>query len=124
VVAGLGDSAMEAAIALSHQPRTSVTILARAATYARGQPRNIAEVERLRKAKRLDVRFGVEVEQVHAGWLLTKDVGSGRTEQVSFEHLLVLIGSIPPWDTLQRAGVSASGRTVLPGAGGLAGGDP
>lgn len=109
VVAGLGDSAMEAAIALAHQPRTSVTILARAGTYARGQPRNIAEVERLRKAKRLEVRFGTQILEVHAGWLMARgqpvDGREVRPESISFDSLLVLIGSIPPWDTLRRAGV-------------------
>ncbi|NUP10966.1 MAG: NAD(P)-binding domain-containing protein [Polyangiaceae bacterium] len=110
IVAGLGDSAMEAAIALAHQPRTSVTIVARAGTYARGQPRNIAEVERLRKAKRLDVRFSTEIAEVHVGWLLLRDAKAGGPgEQLSFDHLLVLIGSIPPWDTLQRAGVGRLG---------------
>lgn len=115
IVAGLGDSAMEAAIALAHQPKTSVTIVARGATYARGQPRNIAELERLRKAKRLDIRFGVEIAEVHAGWLLTRPVAANvppnvaRSEQLAFDNLLVLIGSIPPWDTLRRAGISAQG---------------
>jgi len=122
IVAGLGDAAMEAAIALANQPRTSVTILARAATYARGQPRNIAELERLRSARRVDLRFSTEINEVQAGWCSIKRV-SGRVgglggspkstiEKLSFDALFVLIGSIPPWDTLARAGVS---RVVSPG---------
>jgi thioredoxin reductase len=108
IVAGLGDAAMEAAIALATQPRTSVTIIARAATYARGQPRNIAEVERLRNARRIDLRFSTEISEVQPGWLAVHTSGKGKpgAEKLAFDALFVLIGSIPPWDTLARAGVS------------------
>ncbi|MBL8743029.1 MAG: NAD(P)-binding domain-containing protein, partial [Myxococcales bacterium] len=115
IVAGLGDAAMEAAIALANQPRTSVTILARAATYARGQPRNIAELERLRNARRVDLRFSTEITEVQAGWLAVRQAG-GRAEKLPFDALFVLIGSIPPWDTLARAGVSRAAPS--PAAGG------
>lgn len=111
VVVGLGDAAMEAAIALAHQAGTSVTILARAATYARGQPRNIAEVERLRKARRLDVRFGVEVQSVHAGYVVVSAIDRPQERnQIRLDSLLVLIGSIPPWDALARVGVGRPHR--------------
>ncbi len=106
VVVGLGDSAMETAAALAAQPRTSVTILHRGATYSRGQPRNIAEVERLRKAGRLRLRFGSQIEEVGPGWVTARD-GEG-THRVPFDALFVLIGHIPPWDTLRRAGVRST----------------
>ncbi len=123
IVAGLGDAAMEAAIALANQPRTSVTILARAATYARGQPRNIAEVERLRAARRIDLRFSTEISEVQLGWLSAQAIGKGppRAEKLAFDALFVLIGSIPPWDTLARAGVSraAAGSPTGPAQPGI-----
>ena len=105
VVLGLGDSAMEAAIALSSQPSTSVTIVHRGATYSRGQPRNIAELERLRKVGRLRVLLSADVQRVTRGDVVLRAAGSDRPERVPFDAVLVLIGSIPPWDTLANVGV-------------------
>lgn len=119
VVLGLGDSAMEAAAALCHtspvlstrtvlpgQPipsQTSVTILHRGATYSRGQPRNIEEVERLRKAGRLSVLFDADVEAVSASELTVR-VGK-EPRRIPFDVVLVLIGTIPPRDTLAKLGI-------------------
>jgi thioredoxin reductase/NAD-dependent dihydropyrimidine dehydrogenase PreA subunit len=111
VIVGLGDSAMETAVALATQPRTSVTILHRGATYSRGQPRNIAEVERLRKAGRLHVRFGVEIAEVGSGFVVV-DGAEGRA-RLTFEALFVLIGHIPPWDTLRRAGIRSNKEELV-----------
>jgi thioredoxin reductase len=115
VIVGLGDTAMETAAALAAQPRTSVTILHRGATYSRGQPRNIREIERLRKAGRLRLHLETEVTEVGAGFVLATSAEDGRRERIPFDALFVLIGSIPPWDTLRRAGVrSTSEAHVAP----------
>ncbi|HSO40440.1 MAG TPA: NAD(P)-binding domain-containing protein, partial [Labilithrix sp.] len=55
VVAGLGDNAMEAAIALARQPETTVTLTHRGATFTRGKARNIAEVKELAAKGRLRI---------------------------------------------------------------------
>ncbi len=114
LIAGLGDSALETAAALAAQPRTSVTILHRGATYSRGQPRNIAEVERLRKAGRLRVRFGTQIAEVGAGFLVV-DGSEGRA-RLPFDALFVLIGHIPPWDTLRRVGIRSTAEQPAPAA--------
>ncbi|MFO0551621.1 MAG: NAD(P)-binding domain-containing protein [Polyangiaceae bacterium] len=103
VVVGLGDVAMEAAIALAHQPRTRVTLLARGAGFSRGQPRNIAEIERLVAARRVEVRFDTEVTEVQPSHVVTRS--KSATETLGFDALFVMIGSIPPWDTLARVGI-------------------
>jgi len=109
VVLGLGDSAMEAAIALAAQPGTSVTIVHRGATYSRGQSRNIAELERLRRGGRVRLVFSSEPERITRGDVVLRPSGSApagaRSERVQFDAVLVLIGSIPPWDTLANVGV-------------------
>lgn len=113
IVVGLGDTAMEAAVALAGQPRTSVTILHRGATYSRGQPRNIAEVERLRKAGRIRLRFGASITEVGAGFLRVESP-EGQV-RLAFDALFVLIGHIPPWDTLRGAGVRSTADPTPPG---------
>jgi thioredoxin reductase len=111
-VVGLGDVAMEAALALAAQPKTQVTILARAATYSRGQSRNISEVERLRKAGRIFVEFQAHVRGVQRGAL---DVETPeRRRVVPFDALFVLIGSIPPWATLESLGIRLEARAPDP----------
>jgi thioredoxin reductase len=114
VVVGLGDSAMEAAIALSTQPSTSVTIVHRGATYSRGQPRNIAELERLRKVGRVRLLLSAEIDRVTRGDVVLRTPGSDRPERVPFDAVLVLIGSIPPWDTLANVGVHRAAPRIDP----------
>ena len=112
VIAGLGDVAMETAIALASQPRTQVTIVARAATYSRGQSRNISEVERLRKAGRLHIEFRSEIRSISKGNVLMNAGGTDR--RIPADHLFVLIGSIPPWDTLAGLGIRRAERQPKP----------
>jgi thioredoxin reductase len=114
-VVGLGDVAMEAALALAAQPKTQVTIVARAATYSRGQSRNISEIERLRKAGRIHVEFQAHVRGVRRGAL---DIDTPeRRVAVPFDALFVLIGSIPPWATLESIGVRLEARAPDPALG-------
>ena len=117
VVVGIGDTAMEAAIAIASQDpgtpsaRPLVTIVARAATYSRGQPRNIHEVERLRKTGRISILWKREIASVRMGTegriLLgcrSADASEAPSE-IEADVTLVLIGSIPPNETLSKAGV-------------------
>lgn len=108
VIVGIGDVAMESALALSAQARTQVTIVARAATYSRGQSRNIAELERQRKAGRISVLWQSEVEALAAerGHGLLTVRSAGAKTRLPFDSLFVLIGTIPPWDTLQALGIT------------------
>lgn len=108
VVVGLGDVAMEAAIALANQPRTSVTIVHRGATYTRGQSRNVQELERLRKSGKIRLVLGHRVAQVGAHTIEITPVSNEPTqavEAVPFDHLLVLIGGTRPWALLEGLGV-------------------
>jgi thioredoxin reductase len=118
IVVGLGDSAMEAAIALT-AAGSSVTIVHRGATYSRGQTRNIDETERLRRAGRLTVLLGSEIRSLAPGGRddgtrpapgLARIAGpEGRVREVPFDAIFVLVGNIAPWDTLARFGVRPVG---------------
>lgn len=103
VVVGLGDAAMEAAIALSFQPGTRVALVARGEGFRRGRARTIAEVRRLRDAGRLRVLFGAEVASVAPG-RVTVRTPDGPVD-LEADALVVLIGARTPVDTLAAAGV-------------------
>jgi thioredoxin reductase len=126
LIAGLGDTAMEAAIALAAagghakgrpgdgDSGISVTMIYRGATYSRGQTRNIEEIERLRAAGRLTVLFETEITEISSradasskenepssGVATVRAHSNGREKQIPFDALFVLIGNIAPWDTIR-----------------------
>jgi thioredoxin reductase len=111
VVVGLGDVAMEAAIALSRQPSTAVTVVHRAPGFTRGKARNVAEVKRLAETGRIGLRFGSAITAISADRLTVR--GEKGEAALGYDAVLVMIGSIPPWEALRAAGV----RTVADRAG-------
>jgi len=104
VVVGLGDSAMEAAIALAHQPQCEVTISYRGNDFARGKARNLTELKSLVARGKIRLRLGSEVRRVDHE-LLTIEVG-GKLEKLRFDAVFVLIGGTPPGELLTAAGVT------------------
>lgn len=110
VVVGLGDVAMEAAIALSRQPGTTVTVAHRAEGFTRGKSRNITEVKRLAEAGRIQILWQREISAIDAERVTFS--GPGRASSTLYDAVLVLIGSIPPERVLRAAGV----RTVADAA--------
>jgi thioredoxin reductase/NAD-dependent dihydropyrimidine dehydrogenase PreA subunit len=103
VVVGLGDVAMETALALGRQAGTTVTVVHRGKSFTRGKARNIDELKRMADTGRVKVVFEGEV----AG--IDKDRVTLRTardqERVAYDAIFVMIGSIPPWNTLRALGV-------------------
>lgn len=112
VVVGLGDVAMEAAIALSHQAGTTVTVVHRGVGFSRGKARNVAELRRLVEAGRVQLHTASEITQVTATALAI--AGPSGPWWLPWDRVLVLIGSLPPWDTLGAMGVA---RVGVPSAG-------
>jgi thioredoxin reductase len=111
IVVGLGDVAMEAAIALSRQPNTAVTVVHRGEGFSRGKSRNIAEVRRLAESGRIGLRLSTEIAALTAEQARLRGP-KGEVAQ-GYDAVLVLIGSIPPWEALRAAGV----RMIAEGAG-------
>jgi thioredoxin reductase len=107
IVVGLGDVAMETAIALARQRGTAVTVAYRGTEFRRGKRRNIAEIERLVAAGRLDLRWQVDVGDVSARAVTLR--GPAGTQEVSWDAMFVMIGSIAPWAFLGAAGIRRSG---------------
>lgn len=105
VVVGLGDVAMETALALARQPGTTVTVVHRGKSFTRGKARNIEELGRMRDSGRVTIRFEAEVTAIGQE-KLTLHMPQG-TERVPYDAVFVMIGSIPPWNTLRAMGVKA-----------------
>ncbi|MDF2692260.1 MAG: Thioredoxin reductase [Labilithrix sp.] len=106
LIVGLGDSAMEAALALARQPGTTVTVSYRGRRFARGKARNIAELEGLIAQKKVKVFFEtVPVAISKRGVTLAGTGAHGGRRSVAAEAMLVLIGGVPAWDLLTRVGI-------------------
>jgi len=107
LVVGLGDVAMEAAVALSRQPGSEVVIAARAPEFRRGKARNIAEVRRRVAAGTLRVVWQSEVASLAPGRAtLATPTGS---LVVPCDSVFVLIGAIPAEGLLRDVGLVAAG---------------
>jgi thioredoxin reductase len=119
VVVGLGDAAMEAAIALARQPGTTVTVSYRGARFARGKAKNIGELESLMNQKKLKILFEtVPVGITKTGVTLAGTGPHAGRRSIGADAMLVLIGGLPAWDLLTRAGIkrlSSWGSAPNPG---------
>jgi thioredoxin reductase len=120
VVVGLGDVAMEAALALAGQAGTTVTLVHRGPSFARGSERNVAAVQRAVQSGRIRLVLNAEVTAVTEATLTLEVQGAeaaaargGSTtggpragsETVPIDALFVLIGHEPPRKALVRWGV-------------------
>ena len=122
LVVGLGDAAMEAAIALARQPDTHVTVSYRGDGFRRGKARNVAEMKRL--VARGAVRLVVQSQVTRVGERAVHLVTPRGAEELAVDAVLVLIGGTASWELVRQAGV----RTVVqvletaeePGTGGTA----
>lgn len=114
VVVGLGDVAMETMIALGRQPGTTVIGVHRGEGFSRGSARNIREVERLVAAGRVELRFGVTVAALDPERIHLRS-STGQVHALPYDAVLVMIGNIPPWSTLERLGVRRREIESAPG---------
>jgi thioredoxin reductase len=108
LVVGLGDSAMEAIVALARQHGTVVTVAYRGQTFSRGRARNIDAVRRLADAGRIRLLLGTKVSRVDVGAATLQ--GPGGVERLPVDAVLALVGGEPSRALLAAAGVRLSER--------------
>lgn len=106
VIVGLGDVAMEAALALAAQPGTHVSVLHRGRGFRRGKRRNIDALSTLVARGRIRLEFESHVTAVG---VRSVDV-QVRDSRLSLDYdaLFVLIGALPAGDPLEAFGVPAA----------------
>lgn len=99
VVVGLGDVAMEAALALAAQAGTQVSVLSRGLGFRRGKRRNIDALSGL--VSRGRVRLEFESEIVTVGLRSVDVLVRDTRHSLDYDALFVLIGSLPAGELLK-----------------------
>jgi thioredoxin reductase len=133
LVVGGGDTAVETAVGLAEQPDNQVTLSYRKESFFRVRSKNEERLAQAIAAGKLRVVFNSEVTAIHADRVeLAVKAGAGldavlagagasgprrgasgagdgaETERVTLDNdeVFVMAGGIPPFELLQRAGVS------------------
>ncbi len=112
LVVGGGDSAIEAALALSRHARNRVTLSCRGDSFRRARDRNqaaLAEAESsgalriARNSNLLEIRPASVALEIH-----------GRREELPNDYVFILIGGVAPDDFLQQIGVEIVEKSLSP----------
>lgn len=103
LVVGGGDSAVEAAIALSERPGTTVTLSYRSEAFSRIKPKNRAAVEAARTAQRLRVELASTVTSID-GDKVALQTTAGAVN-LRNDAVIVCAGGLLPTPLLQQIGV-------------------
>ncbi|MBI5161621.1 MAG: NAD(P)-binding domain-containing protein [Micrococcales bacterium] len=104
VVAGGGDSAVEAALELAEVPATKVSLVHRGADFDRARPANRARLAAAEAAGALTVLRRAVVTRVHADAV---EIGceSGEPARTPADRVFALLGADAPLGLLQACGV-------------------
>lgn len=103
VVIGLGDVAMETALALAAQPGTRVTVVHRGDGFRRGRKRNVDALSALVGRGRLELLLAARPTGISSDAVGLEMAGVSRS--LGFDALFVAIGSLPGTGLLASAGV-------------------
>jgi len=108
LVVGGGDSAVEAALALSEQEGNEVTLSYRQPAFARIKARNEARIEEAIASGAVRVFFRSQVLSIGPDrvTLRVDDETGTRGGWIPNDEVFVLIGGIPPFELLEACGVS------------------
>jgi thioredoxin reductase/Pyruvate/2-oxoacid:ferredoxin oxidoreductase delta subunit len=107
LVVGGGDSAVEAAMGLAHQPDCEVTLSYRKPELMRIKQRNAERFAALVAAGRLDFRGNTNVKAIQA----ERVVLEGPTGPIVLpnDEVFILAGGVPPFGLLREIGVAFGG---------------
>ena len=123
LVVGGGDSAVEAAMVLAEQPGNEVTLSYRKEGFFRLRGKNEARLQECMEDGTIDVLFSSEVRSIRDG-SVELAVGAANTDSFTAnaaggaggvatdtitlpnDEVFVMIGGVPPFELLERSGVS------------------
>jgi thioredoxin reductase/ferredoxin len=103
LVVGGGDSALEAAIAISEQPDSSVILSYRSAAFSRVKQKNRLLLEQGQKAGRIQIMLNSAVKQILETEVVIE--ADGREQNYPNDAVIVCAGGLLPTPLLQKMGI-------------------
>jgi thioredoxin reductase len=104
LVVGGGDSALEAAIAVSGVDGARVTLSYRGAAFDRAKAKNRDRVQHAARSGKLKVLLNSQVQRIEDGFVAL--LHAQRTLQVENENVIVSAGGTLPTDFLRKIGIA------------------
>lgn len=109
LVVGGGDSAIEAAIALSEQEGNQVLLSYRKHAFFRIKPKNEKRLQQSLEAGKLELLLSSQVRAIEAETVTLEaksEEGASQTRTIPNDDVFIFAGGIPPFDLLKNSGVS------------------
>ncbi len=106
LVVGGGDSAIEAAVGLAHQPGNKVVLSYRRKAFTRIKARNEAKLLEAQKTGRLKILFESQVLEISEEFVRLSVKGREHPIRIRNRFVFIFAGGIPPFGQLEEAGVS------------------
>jgi len=103
LVVGGGDSAVEAAMGLAHQPGNRVTLSYRGEQLTRIKARNAQRIQAVTGAGRLQIVFGSNLREVRDRAVLLETEDGPR--ELPNDYVFIFAGGVPPTTLLEKIGV-------------------
>jgi len=103
-VVGGGDTALEAAIALSKEPGTEVSLSYRAAAFSRAKTKNREDLQSLQEAQKLRVYLESQVQEIASEWVSLRC--GDKTVKCENDAVIICAGGILPTDLLKNLGIA------------------
>ena len=115
LVVGGGDSAIEAAMGLAHQPGNWVTLCYRGGQFTRIKQRNAKRIEDCMRSGKVEVLFEANPKEFkHESVVL--DV-KGEAREIANDFVWIFAGGAPPFDFLKKIGIQFGMRDLTQEAG-------
>lgn len=117
LVVGGGDSAIEAALALSEQPGNQVTLSYRQSAFTRLKARNERRIQEAGADGHIQVVFDSQVQSIGPADVTLRVKGEGgATEEwiLPNDDVFIMAGGVPPFAMLEKAGVSFDPTRMKP----------
>lgn len=110
MVIGGGDSAVEAAIAISSQPGTHVTVSYRKGEFTRIKERNESHIQDAIRKGTVRVVFNSNVQEIREdSVILSSERG---TEEIGNDAVFIFAGGELPYDFLKKVGIQLQSQAV------------
>lgn len=104
LVVGGGDSAVEAAMGLAHQPGNKVTLSYRRGEFNRLKDRNAKHIAEFTASGQVNVLFNSMPKEFREGSVVIEQ--EGRTLELPNDLVWIFAGGTPPFEFLKTAGIA------------------